>query len=181
MLAEVELMLQVLPSVLRRHAECMRPILADEHVLKSTEACRMRTCSSDTALDQLDGSDVKAQSLKHQAGYPNPPAQQAAANGSVLATPPRKHVSRSTSDPPERSADNTAKLAATRHATSARIAQVRPGTCWLQGIAESCRHAAAVLVLPYCGSVWCNSSKPAPETNKRTFGFGGWLGSFSLR
>ena len=119
-------------------------------VSRKLQLCRIRTCSSDTALDQLDGSDVKAQSLKHQAGYPNRPAQQAAGNGSVLATPPRKHVSRSTSDPPERRADNTAKLAATRHANSAHIAQVWSGTCWVNGSAETPHYAAAVLSMLNC-------------------------------
>ena len=131
------------------HADFWLQSLEMGTYLRRLDLCRMRTCSSDTALDQLDGSDVKAQSLKHQARYTNPPTQQAAANGSVLATPPRKHVSRSTSDPPEGSADNLAKLAATRHASSARIAQVRPSTYLSQGIAETCRHAAAVWNLLY--------------------------------
>ncbi len=122
-------MLMLLLSVLGRHADYWCQASQMSTILRALKACRMRTCSSDTALDQLDGSDVKAQSLKHQAGYPNPPAQRAAANGNVLATPPRKHASRSTSEPPERRADNTAKLAATRHANSAHLAQVCPGTC----------------------------------------------------
>ena len=114
---------------------------AHEGFLRVLKVRRIRTCSSDTALDQLDGSDIKAQSLKHQAGYPSSPAHQSAANGSMLATPPRKHASRSTSTPPERRADNTAKLAATRHANSARISEVRPAHAGETGLPGHARAA----------------------------------------
>jgi hypothetical protein len=91
---------------------------------------RIRTCSSDTALDDLEGSDVKAQSLKHQAGIPDSSehrVQPSSFSTSTLATPPRGQPPRAASEPPERKVDAKAKLEATRHAKSARLAEVHLG------------------------------------------------------
>lgn len=92
--------------------------------------CRIRTCSSDTALDDLEGSDVKAQSLKHQAGIPDSSehrVQPSSFSTSALARPPREQPLRAASEPPERKVDAKAKLEATRHAKSARLAEVHLG------------------------------------------------------
>ena len=84
---------------------------------------RMRRGSSDTALDQLGASD--AQPDQAQAGQPASPKARPASSGSALATPPRKHVPRASSEPPAHGADQAVKLAATRSAKSARIPLVR--------------------------------------------------------
>lgn len=83
----------------------------------------MRTCSSDTALDQLNASDVHV--VSPQAGQPESPKHQQAADASILATPPRKHVPRAASEPPGSQKDQAAKLEATRHALSERFPEVR--------------------------------------------------------
>jgi hypothetical protein len=92
--------------------------------------CRIRTCSSDTALDDLEGSDVKAQSLKHQAGISSSfehRVQPSSFSTSALAMPRREQPPRAASEPPERKADARVKLEATRHVKSARLAEVHLG------------------------------------------------------
>ena len=99
--------------------------------------CRMRRGSSDTALDQLGASD--AQTLQAQAGHPASPRTRPASGSSVLATPPRRHAPRASSEPPGPGPDQAAELAATRSTKSARFPLVHSRCALLRSARMWCR------------------------------------------